>query len=248
MTPPSQSVPLSLYQSEALRPYADRVIHGFTGKPQTFGGSACPRETILAHRRELCATTGMNIEKLLVPDQQHTANSRNNREEDFRETDSVILLDPGVPAMVLTADCVPVLLYDPTQHLGAVIHAGWRGSAARISAMTAQRLIEEIGSRPANLVAVIGPAITGPHYEVSDEVAEALQKTLPPSIPPEDYRSLNLRGRPQVDLKTVNRLQLESLGIRHIEILPFCTVTDNDRFWSHRRGETGRQAAYLQLL
>ncbi len=237
----------TLYQSAALAPYAERLIHGFTGKPATFGGTLFAREEILASRRRLCETAGMDFECLIAPDQVHSANSRTNRDGDFRETDAVILLDPEIPAMIQVADCVPVLLYAPDRHIGAVIHAGWRGTAAQITLKTARRLTDEFGSNPEQLIAVIGPAITGGHYEVSPEVADAVMASLHPKTPRDGFYFTNGRGRPHIDLKTVNRLQLASLGVSEIDVLPGCTASDAESFWSYRRGEAGRQVVYLQL-
>lgn len=157
----------------------------------------------------------------------------------------MILTEPDLPAMVQVADCVPVILYSPDRHIGAVIHAGWRGTAQGITRQVARCLLQEYGAAPQTLVAAIGPSIGGCCYEVSTEVAQSVGHTIPE--PPEQWSFMNENGRPVIDLKTVNRLQLAALGVGDIEVLPSCTRCETETLWSFRRGENGRQVAFLQL-
>lgn len=234
-----------LYQSARLGAYADRLIHGFSGKPLTFGGLDFDRSDILANRQALCEALQVPAERLVVPQQVHSANVRTTQDTDFSQSDAVIVLDPDTPALLLFADCTPVILYDPKQHIGAVIHAGWRGTAQRISAITASRLQEQYGSRPEDLIGVVGPAIGGCCYEVSDEVVAAIRQTV--QALPERYLSQSDKGTPHVDLQQVNALQLQEVRVASVEILPACTRCETDLLWSYRRGEPGRQSALLCL-
>lgn len=238
---------LTLYQPVSLASYTERLICGFTGKPLTLGGLSFPREEILENRRSLCVELGLNSEKLVVPDQTHSANIRHHTDSTFAQTDAVILTKPDNPAMVVVADCVPVILYDPQHHVAALTHAGWRGSAQAITAKTVARMQADCKTDPSQLLAVIGPAIGGCCYEVSEEVADAVKLSLS-GHNPAAFIQLNSAGKPQIDLKTVNRLQLEACGVGSVEIVPDCTRCQPERLWSYRRGEAGRQAAYLQLL
>lgn len=238
--------PFVLYQSTLLNTYTERVIHGFTGKPITLGGQACPAEQAQANRRQVCLQTGLSFNRLTLPRQTHTDQFRHNDAPCERETDAVILTETGVAAMVQVADCVPVILYEPKRHVGAVIHAGWRGTAQAITHKAAQTLIQEYQANPAHLVAAIGPAIGGCCYEVSEAVAEAVGHTIP-HREAHQYTQYSPNGKPKIDLKQVNALQLEALGVTQIDILPVCTRCETEWLWSHRRGETGRQVAFLEL-
>lgn len=244
--PPDQTDPFVLYQSTLLSTYAERVIHGFTGKPITLGGASFPAEEVRANRLALCNHTGLNASRLTLPRQTHTDRCRTNDLPCEEDTDAVILTEPGISAMVQVADCVPVILYEPERHIGAVIHAGWRGTAQAITQKVAQLLIETHGTNPAKLVAAIGPSIGGCCYEVSVEVAVAVAQTIPEQ-PEHLYQTMQNGNKPYVDLKQVNSLQLQALGISQIEVLNACTRCLNDQLWSHRRGEAGRQVAFLQL-
>ncbi|WP_373532396.1 peptidoglycan editing factor PgeF [Vampirovibrio sp.] len=238
--------PFVLYQSTQLSAYAERVIHGFTGKPISLGGAAYPAEAAKTNRAEVCQTVGLSPSRLTLPRQTHTDQHRLNDAPCERETDAIILTETGVAAMVQVADCVPIILYEPQRHVGAVIHAGWRGTAQSISAKVAQTLIQQHQARPDRIIAIIGPSIGGCCYEVSTEVADAVGETIPHASLAE-YQETQSSGKPRVDLKQVNRLQLAALGITQIELLAACTFCDNHLLWSHRKGEAGRQVAFLEL-
>jgi hypothetical protein len=237
-----------LYQSELLTAYAEQVIHGFTGKPITLGGPSHPADVIQENRLALCRHAGLNEARLTLPRQTHTNCYRVNDQPYEHDADAVILTEPGIPAMVQVADCVPVILYDPQQHIGAVVHAGWRGTAQAITQVVAQRLIDEYGASPEHLIAVIGPSIGGCCYEVSDEVATSVAATISDTPSKAWQTTTPNTGKPYIDLKQVNRLQLQALGIQQIELIAACTRCDEDKLWSYRRGENGRQVAFLQLL
>ncbi|MDX2084065.1 MAG: peptidoglycan editing factor PgeF [Candidatus Melainabacteria bacterium] len=244
-------------QSSLLEPYQDRLLHGFTVKPNAVSDRSLARETVLENRRVLCQQAGLAHERLIVPDQVHGNRVAVDSEADFTQADGVVLVTPQVPAMVITADCVPVLLYDPRRHVGAVVHAGWRGTSLAIVSQAILVLRQRANSHPADLIAVLGPAITGAYYPVGKEVLEALKSTVADTrafeaacvCPPAPiFANGPMAEQHFVDVRQVNRLQLEALGVVSIEVMTDCTYQQVDQFWSHRRGETGRQGAYLQLL
>lgn len=234
-----------LYQSQLLGAYAERLIHGFSGKDVSFGGPGLTREELEANRGAVCEALGVDSRRLVVPNQVHSANIRPNTDVSFAETDGVVVVAPGVPVMLMFADCTPVVLYDPKRHVGAVVHAGWRGTAQSIAYKAACLLQEEYGCRAEDLVGVIGPAVGGCCYEVSDEVVEAVSGTV--GMDSQFFVQVNAAGRPQVDLQTVNQLQLEEAGIRALETLGYCTRCEEADLFSYRRGENGRQMALLCL-
>lgn len=238
--------PFVLYQSALLSAYAERLIHGFTGKPITLGGQHFSAEEVQANRQQVCAYFGLNATRLTLPRQTHTDRFRVNDTPCDGETDAVILTEPGIPAMAQVADCVPVILYEPERHVGAVIHSGWRGTAQAITIKVLDALIGH-GAVAANVCAVIGPSIGGCCYEVSEEVETAVAQTIP-DAPRESFSSMQENGKPRVDLQKVIQHQLAALEVSHIEVIPACTRCEAEWLWSHRRGESGRQVAFLQLL
>ena len=151
--------------------------------------------------------------------------------------DAMVAVQPGVFAGVGIADCTPILLADPVTRVCAAIHAGWKGTVAKIVEKTARRLIENRGSNPADILAYIGPCISLAHFEVGDEVAAQFDEAF----------KIRKGAKWHVDLKAANAAQLQALGIQQIEIDPACTVANNADFFSHRteKGVTGRMLALI---
>jgi YfiH family protein len=135
----------------------------------------------------------------------------------IEEADGQATSAPGVAAIVLVADCLPVALAGPDRV--GVVHAGWRGLAAGV----VEAGIEATGA----VVAAIGPGIGPCCYEVGDDV-----------------RAVFGTSERTLDLKAVARARLEAAGVREVHDCGLCTACDAERFFSHRRdrGVTGRQA------
>jgi YfiH family protein len=158
---------------------------------------------------------------------------------DHGDGDASITATPGVWLEIRTADCVPLLLADPVRKIVAAIHAGWRGTAAGISRLTVEALINEWGSNSEDLQVAIGPCIAACCFEVGDEVAAHFSAYVESSTP-----------RAHVNLINANRRQLVNAGIpaANIESLDLCTVCDPPRFHSFRRDrDPGRMIAAIQI-
>jgi hypothetical protein len=144
------------------------------------------------------------------------------------EADGHLSAERGTAMAVTVADCVPVFLAHPAG-AAAALHSGWRGTAARITQVAIQQL-KTLGLRVDDLRLHCGPAICGRCYEVSV------------------YAHLTGRdpGRPTtVDLRALIADHARALGVRHISLSPLCTRCDNDRFFSHRAGDAGRQLGVI---
>ncbi len=136
----------------------------------------------------------------------------------------------GIACAVTVADCVPVFLAHPDGSVG-LLHAGWRGTAAQIVAKGIARLVEQ-GVQPSDLKVHLGPANCGRCYEVSPDVFEQLT----------GWQTIRHR---RVDLRALLAEQAKESGIRRITASGYCTRCDNDRFFSHRAGDAGRQVAVI---
>ena len=232
----------------------------FTGKPLSYGGPNVLPEDHWHQRRTLCKQLGLAADNMRMPGQVHGCAIAGLDQPDWSDTDAVIVDQPGIPVACQYADCVPVVLYAPKAHVGAVIHAGWRGTAQRIAPLTAEMLMRRYQLAAEDILAVIGPAIGGCCFEVGPEVVEALARSLRPTLLPDAAQTddqlrlpsqcltgIGPNGNPKVDVKRVNTLQLQTLGLTQIELLPDCTHCSPDKFWSYRRGDAGRQLALLCL-
>jgi len=144
---------------------------------------------------------------------------------------------PGLLLAVTVADCIPIYLVDPVARAIALLHAGWRGTAAGILAAGIECLKGRAGSRVAHVAMHLGPGICGTCYEVGAEVPTALGSA------PEGA------GPFRVDLREVLVEQAGRMGIRQISTSQLCSSELRNRFFSHRGsgGRDGRMVAYLGL-
>ena len=160
--------------------------------------------------------------------------------------DALITRVPRTCIGVSTADCVPILLYDPTTAAIAAIHAGWRGTVARIASLTLAAMQARFGTRISDVRAVIGPSIGPDAFEVGDEVYDAfLSANFPmrdiafkaPAMSSLSHPSASVPLRWHIDLWHANAHDLISAGVPEtaIHISSLCTYTLHDRFFSARR-------------
>jgi YfiH family protein len=136
----------------------------------------------------------------------------------------------AIACAVTVADCVPVFMAHPDGTV-ALLHAGWRGTAAGIVGKGIAQLVEQ-GLDPAELRVHLGPAICGRCYEVSPDVFEQLT----------GWQTIRHR---HVDLRALLAEQAKEGGVRRVTASAYCTRCDNERFFSHRAGDAGRQVAVI---
>ena len=142
------------------------------------------------------------------------------------EADGHVSIERGTALAVTVADCVPVFLAHPSGAV-ALLHSGWRGTAARIVERGIDALVQR-GLRASELRLHTGPAICGNCYEVSADVFSRLTGR-PATVPA------------TVDLRALIADHARAMGVRHISGSASCTRCNNDRFYSHRAGDAGRQ-------
>jgi len=149
--------------------------------------------------------------------------------------DGHVTTSRGVLLTVTVADCIPVFLVDPVRQAVALLHSGWRGTAAGILPLGVQRLREVAGSTTEDIVMHCGVGICGVCYEVGSEVMSGCGI------------AVEGPGPWYLDLRQVLVEQGRSLGLSDISSSGWCTAHDTDRFYSHRasRGRDGRMVAYL---
>lgn len=202
-------------------------------------------EKVASNRALLCAELGIDDEKLILPRQVHGTNVRlvnadyfslspAAREMVLNEADAVITNERSVCIGVSTADCVPILLYDPEKGVAAAIHAGWRGTVAKIVHRTVEELRRQFDCDPTKMTAVLGPCISVDAFEVGDEVVEAFRQA------GFDLDAIVRRyptGRCHIDLLAANYQLLEDcgFGIDKVQVAGICTYGTSDSFFSARK-------------
>ncbi|QIB67912.1 peptidoglycan editing factor PgeF [Aminipila butyrica] len=205
-----------------------------------------------------CAAVGAAPEGLVCAAQVHGNTVRTctradagkgfNRPVDY-EADGLVTDVPGLTLVVFSADCLPILLYDPVRAVVAAAHAGWRGTALAIAGRTVEKMMDCYGCDPGNIRAAIGPGISACCFETHEDVPEAMTAALGETAL--DYIKSVGNGKFKVDTKGINALLLEQAGVRteHIAVSGDCTVCSGERFWSHRvtGGVRGSMAAIISL-
>jgi YfiH family protein len=144
------------------------------------------------------------------------------------------------------ADCTPIFFYDPVKQVIGMAHAGWMGTVHNVAGAAVTAMQQRYGSKPADILAAIGPAIGPDHYEVGSDVIAEVQSAFG-----EDAQRLLISrdGSTYFDLWTANQIQLENAGVEKVELSGICTACHLDDWFSHRaeKGKTGRFGALMAL-
>jgi YfiH family protein len=193
-------------------------------------------------------------DKIYLPQQCHTNNVKIIKEtskiEDLAETDALITNKPGILLGVLTADCVPILLFDPVCKVVAAIHAGWKGTIKNIVKTTINSMSINFNCRPENILAVIGPSISQKRFEVGEEVAVKFKQSFDKNSGIIQFNAET--GKDHIDLQKSNRnfLIRESVKPERIESSGLCTYDNTEWFYSARRDgiNCGRFGSFIMIV
>lgn len=204
------------------------LVHGFERRAAASGAET--REETRERVRRALAPRG----RLHLLMQVHGARVARAPYDGCPEADAAFCAAPGVLLGVETADCLPVLLVDPARQAVAVVHAGWRGTAAGIAREAVAALVAQ-GSRPQALLAALGPGIGPCCYEVGDELRAAFGDLARAVFRPGPL------GRPHLDVREANVRQLLAAGLRpeNIHHVAECTACIPGRYHSYRRDGKG---------
>ena len=232
-------------------------IFAFTTTKQTFDDPA-PRftgdkeEEYIHNRSILSNVLKIPTVRLIFPRQTHSNRTVEISEipsNELQATDALITNKKGFCICVQTADCVPILLYDPKNVVVAVVHAGWRGTVRKIVDVTVKKMIQKYHSIPTELRAIIGPSIGPEVYEVGTEVVVEVKKNIPNADITLHKNRLN---KYHLNLWEANRQLLLKIGLNfnHIQISSECSFTNSDNYFSARREgiHTGRMVTGIMLL
>ena len=199
-------------------------------------------DSVAQNRTILCNAIGISPDNLFIPYQTHSdlicvidgdfiSQNEIQQAQRLNGVDAIITDQTGICIGVTTADCVPVLIYDPVRKVAGVAHAGWRGTVVRIAGKTVRLMSEKFGCNPQDLVAAIGPSIGPDAFEVGEDVADEFRRNgFTQTI-------LSNNHKPHIDLWKANQLDLLEAGLQphQIEIAGICTFTEHERFFSARR-------------
>lgn len=175
--------------------------------------------------------------------------------EDLEGYDAFITALPGVAIGARTADCIPVLLYDPVRRVVAAVHAGWKGTVLHISQKTIAVMAERFGCKAEDLRAVIGPGIGPESFQVGEEVVARFKEAGFPMEHIWTFRGEGdgspMSGGHHIDLFQANRWLLEEAGVSssHIQVAGIDTFMDTSFFSARREGlQCGRIINAIRLV
>lgn len=203
------------------------------------------------NRRRTFAAFSRDIASLFDVWQVHSADvacadAPRDPSRELLQADVILTDRPGVSLYMRFADCVPILLYDPKKHVVGIAHAGWLGTVRGAARAAVESMAGRYGSTPGDILAAIGPSIGPDHYEVGPDVTVQIQQ----AFGPETGRLIETRkGRTYLDLWSANAVQLQGIGVEHIETAGICTACHLEDWFSHRaeKGRTGRFGALIAL-
>lgn len=249
-------------QSAALSAIAS-IRHGFFGRAGgvsqgVFAGNNMSvsvgdaAELVEANRAGAAQALGFDRADLVLVKQVHSADvltiTGQHGSGSPIEADAMVTTVPGLALGILTADCTPILFADPHAGASGAAHAGWRGAVDGICGATVAAMVA-LGAEPANIVAAIGPTISGANYEVGDQFKADFLKLHPDA---EAHFYVPEGQKVHFDLPGFVEAQLRQSGVQSIERVGGCTYGAPHRYFSHRYAshqgtKTGRQIAIIGL-
>ncbi len=217
-------------------------------------------EAVKENFRRMAKAIGVEADSFVFSQQTHTTNVRKVTAEDrgkglvypldYHDIDGLITNVPGLCLSTFYADCVPLYFVDPVNKAIGLSHSGWRGTVSKIGKVTLQKMKEEYGTDPANVLVAIGPSICQDCYEVSEDVIEQFQCAFASEYWNELYYKKE-NGKYQLNLWKANEIVMLESGVRkeNLAVTNVCTCCNSDVLFSHRasQGKRGNLAAFLAL-
>ena len=215
---------------------------------------------VINNRKLLASAVGTEFNRYTFAKQTHSGNviivsgnlagsGSSSQKTAINNTDAMITNVPGVCLIILVADCVPMLFYDPFKKAIGVAHAGWRGTLKLIAANTVNTMMKKFGSLPEDILVGIGPSIGPCCYKVGPEVLSQVKTIFSPASCFIKHECKE--GTGYLDLWNLNCRQLLNVGVpeKNIEIAKLCTAHNQENFFSYRgnKGETGRFGIGIEL-
>lgn len=223
-------------------------------------GTADKRENIIENRHRIADFLDIPDQHLVFPSQTHGVQVQRISMQEIQQgnnwltehlqcTDALMTNEKGICISVISADCVPILMYDPINQAIAAVHSGWRGTVKKIVQKTVLAMKEAFGTQATDLLIGIGPSIGPEKYEVGPEVITEVVQAFGTKKGFVHREMPN--GKGFLDLWALNIHQLTAIGVQtqQIECAKLCTLTMADTFFSARsyQGKGGRFGSGLML-
>jgi YfiH family protein len=214
-----------------------------------------PKDETVKNRQDFCQQIGLSKNNFYWLNQCHSSEIHTIRPKDLtlnREFfppsgDGLITEIPNICKSIFTADCVPILFYDPKNHIAAAVHAGWRGTIQGIALKTIIQLTRDFGSQAGDIRGYIGASASPCCYQVGLELVQTFNEKF------HDSKKVVLfkKGHGYIDLKEANKVILLRAGLKeeHVETSAHCTICSRLELPSFRReaDQAGRLTSFIML-
>ena len=223
-------------------PWASLNLGGTVGDSQ---------QNVIENRDRIFSVVNRSVDTLYDVWQVHGAKVICADEPRFMDSlpekaDAILADYIGVTLMMRFADCVPILLYDPSNRVVGMVHAGWVGTVKKVVGAAVKGMQERYGASSSDLLVGIGPSIGPDHYNVGEDVVNKVEQAFGDFAPSLlAYRN----GKVYFNLWEANRYILEQSGVANVEVAGICTACHLEDWYSHRGegGKTGRFGAIIAL-
>lgn len=217
-------------------------------------------ESVRENFKRMAEAIGVEADSLVFAAQTHTTNVRKVTLEDkgkgiiapldYQDVDGLITNEPGICLTTFYADCVPLFFIDPAHKAIGLSHSGWRGTVGKMGKATLEKMTEEFGTNPKDVIAAIGPSICQDCYEVSEDVIDKFKEAFREKYWADlFYQKENKKY--QLNLWKANEIILKEAGVldENIAVTNVCTNCNSDVLFSHRAtgGARGSLAAFMSL-
>jgi len=245
---------LEYIQFKRLLQYQDKLVHAYTlGIDRSYRTVVKEGENIEEKKiqtkqnyQDLCDAIGANYDELVYSNQIHTdrveaVKSITNFEEEKIQVDGLCTNVNGITLSTMNADCILFLFYDPIKNVIANIHSGWKGTLKRISVKTIEKMKQEYGCNPKDIICCISPSIRKCHFEVQQDVKDLYEQ---------EFTDINLKEiievkipneKWNIDTVLINKIMLEKVGVQPENIIDskICSVCNKDLVHSFRVQKQG---------
>jgi len=213
-------------------------------------------ETLKNSYKRICKCLNLKPENIVKPHQTHSDNIKIvEKIQDYQEVDGVLTNKEDIVLLTTSADCISLLFYDYIKKVVGSVHSGWRGTLQQISKKAVEKMIDNYGSNPQNIICCICPSIRQCCFEVDEDVKDLFKNK---------YKNLNEintiiqkgiikenKQKFKIDTAKINKILLKQIGLKEENIIDsnICTVCNNKDFHSYRvdKENSGRNAALINL-
>lgn len=243
-------------QFKKLLEYEDILKHAICFKPLNFTMNETEKDIVNESYIKICRELQISSENIIDKKQTHSDNvvviNMDNKEKFLDNTDGCITKEKNIAIPIITADCIPFLLFDSQKRIIANVHSGWKGTVQRIIEKTVKMMIKEFECNPLDLICCVGPSIGKCHFEVKEDVKEIFEKEFKDMLDKNIISNSNKNDSYYIDTILINKLMLVNLGLKESNIIEsnICTVCNIDRFHSYRveKEKAGRNLSLITLI